>query len=272
MNKKQLYRFNSKLHNKLKKQAKAILVDVDVEGLHKLRVAYKKLRAFLRMLSLQKKATVSIKISNKLKACFKKAGSIRDILLQQQNLLKAVKDKEIKKPASYLTLLQKESDQLKKELQKIVSIKAVTSNYKKTSALLPDKLSIKKFRNFLQQQWAIIDAIILSGSLSDENFHSIRKSLKDIFLNLNIYEKTKHGMLTNSIWRGKDTAYYTALLKELGNLHDIFTGISLLRIKLIKDLNKQNLAQLDKIKKVWQKQKATIKKTLITRLKTELLK
>ena len=113
MNKKQLYLINSKLHNKLKKQIKAIFIDFDVEGLHKLRVAYKKLGAFLRMLSLQKKETVSIKISNNLKACFKKAGSIRDILLQQQHLLKVVKDKEIKKPASYLTLLQKESDQLK---------------------------------------------------------------------------------------------------------------------------------------------------------------
>ena len=271
MNKKQLYLINSKLHNKLKKQIKAIFIDVDVEGLHNLRVAYKKLSAFLLMLSLQKKGTVSIKISNIVKDCFKKAGIIRDILLQQQHLLKAVKAKEIKKPASYLNLLQKESDQLKEELLKIVATKAVAYNYKKTSALLPDKFSIKKFRNFLQQQWDIIDAIILCERLSDENIHSIRKNLKDIFFNLTIYEKTKHGILINSIWRGKDAAYYSTLLTELGNSHDIFTCISLIRIKLVKDLNKQNLEQLNKIKKVWQKQKATIKKTLITRLKTELL-
>ena len=151
------------------------------------------------MLSLQKKETVFIKISNIVKDCFKKAGIFRDILLQQQHLLKAVKAKEIKKPDSYLNLLQKESDQLKEELLKIVTTKAVAYNYKKTSALLPDKFSIKKFRNFLQQQWDIIDAIILSERLSDENFHSIRKSLKDIFFNLTIYEKTKHGIFSNSI-------------------------------------------------------------------------
>ena len=191
--------------------------------------------------------------------------------MQQQHLLKAVKAKEIKKPDSYLNLLQKESDLLKEELLKIVTTKAVAYNYKKTSALLPDKFSIKKFRNFLQQQWDIIDAIILCERLSDENIHSIRKNLKDIFFNLTIYEKTKHGILINSIWRGKDAAYYSTLLTELGNSHDIFTCISLIRIKLVKDLNKQNLEQLNKIKKVWQKQKATIKKTLITRLKTELL-
>jgi hypothetical protein len=95
--------------------------------------------------------------------------------------------------------------------------------------------------------------------------------LKDIFFNLTIYEKTKHGMLTNSIWRGKDAAYFTSLLTELGNFQDKFTGISFLNAKCIKSLIKQNREQLNEIKKVWLKEKAAIKNTLVKQLKTDLL-
>jgi hypothetical protein len=221
------------------------------------------------MLSFQKGNAGSIKISNKLKAIFKIAGSIRDVQLQQKRILKAAKSKEIKKPTMYLSLLQKESDQIKEELLKIIATKAVTENRQKTEALLPDKFSIKKFRYFLSQQWDIIDTILQSGNLSDDNIHTIRKRLKDIFFNLKIYEKTKHGMLTNGIWRGKDEAYFTALLIELGNAQDKFTGISFFRNKGINKLNKQNQEQVNKIKKVWQKEKAVSKKALSLRLKND---
>jgi CHAD domain-containing protein len=271
MNNNQLYAINSKLHSNLLKQTKAIITDIDEEAIHKLRVSYKKLRAFLRMLSLQKGSAASIKISSKLKAIFTLAGSIRDIQLQQKRILQAAKNKEIKKPTMYLSLLQKESDQLKEELLKIAATKTVLKNCKKTTALLPDKFSIKRFRIFLQQQWDIIDTIILSGNLSDENIHTIRKCIKDIFFNLKIYEKTKHGMLTYSIWRGNDEAYFTALLIDLGNFQDKFTGISFLKAKRINHLNKHNREQLNKIKILWIKEKAVIKKELVLRLKNELI-
>jgi CHAD domain-containing protein len=271
MNKKKLNDINKKLNNKLKKQTKAILPHFDEKAIHNIRVCYKKLRAFLRMLSQQKGSTDSIKISNKLKACFKMTGSIRDIQLQQQLILKAVKNKEIKKPTMYLSLLQNESDQLKEELLKIAATKTVIENSRKIAVLLPNKFSIKKFRSFLNKQWDIIDTILLSGNLSDDNIHTIRKSIKDIFFNLKIYEKTKHGMLTVGIWKGKDEAYFSALLSELGNFQDRCTGIGFLRANRIGSLNKQNKETLNEIKKEWLKEKTAIKKMLVKRLKNELL-
>jgi hypothetical protein len=54
-------------------------------------------------------------------------------------------------------------------------------------------------------------------------------------------------MLTNSIWRGKDEAYFTSLLTELGNYQDKFTGITFLNAKRIKNLNTQTREQLIEI-------------------------
>ncbi len=269
MNKKELNQISNKLHNKLIEQTKAMLFDFDEEVIHKLRVTHKKLRAFLRMLSHQKVKENSIIISNKLKASFKLAGSIRDIQIQQQRILKAVKNREIKKPTMYLFLLQKEMALQKEKLLKILTTKIIAANSKHTTAALPNRFSIKLFRGFLLQHWKNIDAILLSKKLSDDDIHSIRKSIKDILYNLKIYEKTKHGMLTNSIWKGKDEAYFSALLTELGQFQDRFTGILFLNAKRINKLDKHSKAQINTIKKIWQKEKSTLKKTLLLRLKND---
>jgi hypothetical protein len=94
------------------------------------------------MLAQQKRSAGCIKISNSIKDSFKIAGSIRDIQLQLRRILQATKNKEIKKPILYFSILQKESDQLKKKLLKIAVTSIVTKNCKKTAALLPDKFSI----------------------------------------------------------------------------------------------------------------------------------
>ena len=262
MNQEQIKHITNNHYRKLKKHIKKVSEDFDVEAIHQFRVEYKKLRAFLRMISQQHETAGEIKISKKLKKGYNISGSIRDLQLQQQRILEATKQ-ELKKPQAYLTLLQKEIDKLKPELSEIFLEKPATESKKKTDAFIPDEFPLNSFRNFVQKKWAVVYAIIVSGHFSDDNIHAIRKSLKDLFYNLKIYEGVEHELLSLSIWKGKDEQYFNKLLDELGSFQDKCTAIALLKSYWLNSLHTYNRELLEQIKKGWIKDKVSMKQLLV---------
>ena len=266
MNHKQIKHITNNHYRDLKKYIKKVSEDFDVEAIHQFRVAYKKLRAFLRMISQQHKMAGEIKISKKLKKGYNISGSIRDLQLQQQRILEATKQ-EVKKPQAYLSLLQREIKKLQPELSEIFLEKPVTESKKKTDSSVPDKFKLNGFSNFVQKKWKAIYAIIASGHFSDENIHAIRKSLKDLFYNVKIYEGAEHKILSQRIWKGKDEQYFNKLLDELGSFQDKCTAIALLKSYWLISLNIYNRELLERIKNGWVKDKGRMKKTLLKKLK-----
>src|SRR5665647_1643877 len=101
MNKEEIKHITDTHYKKIKKHIKQVTKDFDVEAIHQFRVEYKKLRAFLRMMSQQKGNAGEIKISKKLKKGYNISGVIRDLQLQQQRILEVTKD-ELKKPRAYI--------------------------------------------------------------------------------------------------------------------------------------------------------------------------
>jgi len=270
MNQEQIKHIINNHYRKLKKHIKKVSEDFDVEAIHQFRVEYKKLRAFLRMISQQHETAGEIKISKKLKKGYNISGSIRDLQLQQQRIMAATKQ-EFKKPQAYLTLLQKEIDKLKPELSEIFLEKPAAESKKKTDALIPDEFPLNSFRNFVQKKWATIYAIIASRHFSDDNIHAIRKSLKDLFYNLKIYGGVEHELLWLSIWKGKDEQYFNKLLDELGIFQDNCTAIALLKPYWLNSLNKYNRELLERIKKGLIKDKVSMKQLLVLQLKTDIV-
>ena len=269
MNQEQIKHITNNHYRKLKKHIKKVSEDFDVEAIHQFRVEYKKLRAFLRMISQDHETAGEIKISKKLKKGYNISGSIRDLQLQQQRILEATKQ-ELKKPQAYLTLLQKEIDKLKPELSEIFLKKPVTASKKKTDAFIPHEFPLNSFRNFVQKKWAVVYAIIVSGHFSDDNIHAIRKSLKDLFYNLKIYEGVEHELLSLSIWKGKDEQYFNKLLDELGSFQDKCTAIALLKSYWLNSLHTYNQELLEQIKKGWIKDKVRMKQLLVRKLKADI--
>lgn len=270
MNQEQIKHITNNHYRKLKKHIKIVTEDFDVEAIHQFRVAYKKLRAFLRMISQQHEMAGEIKISKKLKKGYNISGSVRDLQLQQQRILEATKQ-ELKKPQAYISLLQKEIKKLKPELSEIFLEKPVTESKKKTDASIPDEFQLNSFRNFVQKKWGAIYAIIASRHFSDDNIHAIRKSLKDLFYNLKIYEGVEHELFSLSIWKGKDEQYFNKLLDELGSFQDKCTAIALLKSYWLKSLNTYNRELLERIKKEWVKDKVRMKKLLVKKLKADVV-
>lgn len=270
MNREQISNITNKHYGKLNEHIKKVAKEFDVEAIHKFRVEYKKLRAFLRMILQEFDTADKIKISKKFKKGYNISGSIRDLQLQQQRILEATK-LEIKKPKAYLCLLQKEIEKLKLELTEIFLKKPITKSKKKTDASVPDTFPSNGFLNFVQQKWTTVYAIILSDNFSDENIHAIRKNLKDLFYNLKIYEGVEQDILSMSIWKGKNDQYFNKLLDELGNFQDKRTAIALLKYYWINSLNKYNRELLERIKKEWKNEKVDMKQLLIKKLKRDIV-
>ena len=269
MNHKQIKHITNNHYRKLKKQIKIVAENFDMEAIHQFRIAYKKLRAFLRMISQDYETADEIKISKKLKKSYNISGSIRDLQLQQR-ILEATKQ-ELKKPQAYISLLQKEIEKLQPELSEIFLEKPVTESKKKTDASIPDKFELNGFSNFVQKKWEAIYAIIASRHFSDDNIHAIRKSLKDLFYNLKIYEGVEHELLSLSIWKGKDEQYFNKLLDELGSFQDKCTAIALLKSYWLNSLNIYNRELLERIKKGWVEDKVRMKKLLVKELKADVV-
>ena len=113
--------------------------------------------------------------------------------------------------------------------------------------------------------------ILVSRHFSDDNIHAIRKSLKDLFYNLKIYEGAEHELLSLSIWKGKDEQYFNKLLDELGSFQDKCTAIALLKSYWLNSLNTYNRELLERIKKGWVKDKVRMKKMLVKKLKADVV-
>lgn len=270
MNKEQIKHITDIHYSKLKDYNKHILKWPDAEAIHQFRVEYKKFRAFLRMITQHHVTRGKIKIARKLKENYKVSGSIRDLQLQQQHTLKATKQ-ELKKPQAYLLLLQKEIDKLKHELFELILGDPVAESKKKTDASIPQEFRLIGFKLFIKRNLALINAIIISGHFNDDNIHTIRKKLKDLFYNLKEYSDLDYDLLFVSILRGENEKFIIKLLVELGRFQDKCTAITLLKSYWLNSLNKSNQELLLGIKKKWASDKVIMQKMLIKKLKTNLV-
>ncbi len=270
MNHQQVKHISNDHYKKIKKDIEQVSGGFDLEAIHRLRVEYKKLRAFFRMLSAGKNSDEEIRVPKKLKKYYAISGNIRDLQLQQQRILEVAKQMA-KRPTVYLRLLQGEIEKLKPELIEIALEDPVTESKKKTDPLLPDKFDLSGFTEYIRHKWAAINGFLLAGNFSDDNIHAIRKFLKDLFYNVKEYKGAKHKTIAAATLNGRNENYFESLLNELGRFQDQCTAIALLKNYWINSLNTYNKEWLENLKKQWIKDKVKMKQVLIRKIKNDLL-
>ena len=270
MNRDQIRKITDTHYHRLKKRGAKIIESFDPEAIHQFRVEYKKLRAFLRMLSRNERTDEEIKMAKKLKKAYAVSGSIRDLQLQLERV-RAASRKELKKPSSYLNLLQKEIEKLKPELADMMAEHPVTESKKKTDPALPHLFPLKGFKKFVLRKWGAIHAILAGGHFSDELLHTIRKILKDLFYNLEKYSGHEHALLALAVMKKKEAGYFDKLLDELGDFQDRCNAIALVKSCWLARLNTYNQEFMERVKKSWIKEKTRMKRDLLKKLKTDLV-
>lgn len=211
-----------------------------------------------------------IGISKNLKAAYRVSGAIRDLQLQQQRVRKATRH-DVIKPKVYLGLLQKEINKLKPRLVEILATNPVDKSKKKTDDAIPHTFPVARFRDFVHKKRGGVYEIIAAGHFTNTNIHTIRKNLKDLFYNFEIYDGAGGDMLAHGIWKGKDDKYFTDLLDELGQFQDQCIAIALTKPGWLNILPKNNHTRLERIRKTWQKNKLEMKQLLVKKLKNEFV-
>ncbi len=254
---------------KLKKRFKNATRHYDTEAIHQFRISYKKLRAFLRMMSSSNGAK-EVKLSRKIKGVYAAMGSIRDLQLQQMRILEISKQ-EPKKPWDYIRLLQEHINKLKPRLNKTPFKKITDQNIKKINTLIPDSFDLNNFKNYSNKIWAKIYSIIERKSFTDPDLHSIRKYLKDLFYNQKEFAGV-HKEITQVLdgAAGKDDKFYDLLLEKMGDFQDKCTAIELLQPKWLDELNANSQALLTRIREVFIADKQRIQDELIHELINDL--
>ena len=194
----------------------------DQEDIHDLRVGYKKIRAFLRLLQLEKDGS-DLHIPDKLKAVYQICGKVRDWQLFLAEL------HAIGVTAALPVSLTRWCQQLftYKE-QAVTAIEAI--NFKKLrdaiAKELPRQLHDETIKKFVLQKVAAIHIVLLAAD-NEHDLHTIRKQLKDIIYTIRIFEHDLGIPFPVSAWTSEKEL--SDMASRLGDFNDLCLSISLLQ-------------------------------------------
>lgn len=221
MKHKEIVHIIRKRFEKVNVAYQSLIMHYTAEDIHTFRVAVKKLRAFLRLLGKRKKFPLPTKLSE----FYRVAGTIRNLRLQQQNVLKAWATMDKEPPAHYLQVLDTE---ISGNILLAKFLAKGRKNFQKEELRIIDRLPAqagkKTIDRFLQAETNKIRNLLTPSLPTGESLHSVRKSFKNLLYTEN--------------YAGQYAAPQTLLLPYselesqaglLGDLQDMHTGILLLQ-------------------------------------------
>lgn len=205
MNKKKI---TGLLEDKLKDAGDAIAKvgpGFEEDDIHAFRVAVKKLRAYMRLVSSADKQP-KLKLSKKLHELYDIAGGIREAQLE---LKKAGPSKG--KLVSYVSDLEQQITYNKEEWRKKYREDIIKKMAKKLRGKTLKKMPGKAFAAFIKDKLKVLEDAA-DHSPNDETIHNCRKSVKDMLYNTKLAE---------SHWPGGYKKVEQLPLKKLDELSDM---------------------------------------------------
>ena len=254
-----------KKYKKIRRRLTKAKKEFNEDAIHDVRVEYKKLRAFLRMLSSKSGEEKSLAVSYGLKNCYTIAGKIRDLQLHQKFILDTSKN-EAQNPSGYIDLLQKHIDKSKKKFRKASFPGKTRNGIGHFPLSVPASFDVNDFKKYRLQMSASLSSIINKQKRNDDDMHEVRKLLKDFFYNLKEFKKAhgEHPELEGVC--GFNEAGSKDLLEEFGQYQDSATGIDFLQSGWIEKLKPSAQELLSKILELLVKRHEDTKQSLEEKL------
>lgn len=196
-----------------------------VEDVHELRVEYKKLRAFIRLVQLDVDAGKHLAMPEKVKALYRAAGTVRDDQLFLVTVQQMAAEKEIALPQFQRSLEKKlfpAKEILVKEVERFDDHKA----FDHVNDALPDYLHDQTISQFILRRVAAIRILQLALD-REEELHAVRKHLKDIFYVIKIFENDWGIEFPVIAWRSEKQLSNVA--SALGDFNDCCNTVTLLQ-------------------------------------------
>ena len=240
-----------------------------VEGIHDLRVEYKKLRAFIRLLQQDDERGVKLQVPLKLTEIYRSAAAIRDLQLFIPHLQETLQDKKMQ-GAVYITFLQRNLFNAKENFVQVATHDSFRQMRASIIACLPAELSNHIIEKFLQLKVSAINLILLAIKNDDDDLHTIRKHLKDIVYNIKIF--TTEWGIPFPVVAWKNEKRLLEIADALGNYNDLCIALSFLNNSIIYPLPQNEKKYLNGIRDEWFQKKEEMKCLLIPKIKSLNLK
>ena len=239
----------------LKEYGRSISKNHDEEAIHHFRVTTKKLRAYLRMLSLAYADPNELKLPKKIKQMFKAVGPTRDEQLHHKRLRENLKGSGI--PVSRLFPPKKSESK-----EHLLSQKDFDEEEEKLLSKIPAQFNDEIVQAFFQKNQKGIEDVCKAGNFSDAGLHQIRKHLKDV---IHVSKLWGDEQLTSSYMLKEDDGLEKAdnLADELGFYIDTCAALSILTPVFIRNANEKYRPALRSARQKWMAQKRRMKRKIL---------
>lgn len=227
----------------IEKYAKLIVDGGDQETIHRLRIGFKKLRAFLRLARLESSAEKKLKIPSKLKKIYTYAGRVRDLQIYYENIL-LFYDKADRYPHHVLKQIAVAKYVLFRALKHFHFHRVIQQLKKKA----PDQVSERTLDKFIQQKSNAIDRLI-GTNVKAIQLHTLKKQLKDVAYGLKVFHNNDQNYFPIA---GKGNIEELNKLSDLLNAYmDCVVGLTLLKTARSGKLSAHDKDVMKEIKESW---------------------
>jgi CHAD domain-containing protein len=248
---------------KVLKQYGDLFDKFSVEDNHNFRVEIKKLRAFLRLVTLASPEQPQ-KIPKSLKKFYNLVGDIRNLQLQDQRIDGLCEILLIRKPDVYLKCIHDEEDSKKKKAQKLKEDISLDDFEKKLADDVPEKLTVENKNALIENYRSRLTQLLALPCYFDETFHDIRKLLKDLMYNHGFLERAISTLMPPML---HDLATIEMLTSVLGDFHDLCMAFFFLSPSHLFELRNDNeKAVLDELSMYFNLRKENIKNEILNLL------
>lgn len=213
----------------------------DVEQIHELRVAYKKLRAFVRLMQEVKR---SVSMPEELKDIYRSCGGVRDMQL----VLERLKENAEAIPV-FVKGIRHDLFLAKELLVLHIEDASVRELVKELVNDLPEAVTEEMVRQFIQRKVATIHVLLLALE-NEEQLHAIRKALKDLVYVKKIVETDLKFDYSFEEW--KNDKKLEVLIALLGDLNDQYIALSFLSMERIQQAPAEEQVFLQHLVKEWE--------------------
>lgn len=260
----ELHEIISSQFDKLEETSGNIDTALEKEAIHKFRTTYKKLRAWLRLLNFAILMPEKIRIPDAVKDFYHDLGKIRDRQIQAETITVKTQGHPVI-PDDYFSLLEEESQAFGKLLKKQKVRKSIFQSYKKIPSEVRETDRIIEAGKYIETKWDVVIYMVTENQFEDDQLHTIRKLLKDIFYIT--YREDDKGIIpeVNIYIEEKD---FKTLLDEIGKFQDMCTALELLCNETLQDIKRKEKQLLLQVRNILTADKMQIKISVIERLIT----
>lgn len=249
------------LFKRLRKYAGKMKKDDSAEAIHLFRIEIKKLRAFLRLLSLKLKKEDELKLPFKIKKMYKYAGKVRDRQLHRKRMKAAIKKNKQQFPEIKM-IWKDDVEKIAGKENKLLSDKDFLAAELKLKKQLPNEIGTVAVDAFFSFKLGNILSLANKGSFTDEELHTIRKNLKDIIYVIKLYHSEIKVKLPFTFWNKRQEKVAGQLVLALGTYNDLCIDLSFLKRAMKKnDDNKKH--KMQSLRNIWLAEKRKLKREIV---------